>query len=70
MGYKFIFSKNKGKTSLMVRFCDTQGLWNLLIPKCDGLVAKPLKACPAKSRIIPNHCDKSKKAKGKRGYYG
>jgi len=33
-----------------------------LIPKHNTLVAK---ACPAKSRIIPKECAKSKKAAGK-----
>ena len=61
MGYKFIFAKIKAKTKLTDRVHSTQ-LWNALIPKCNGLVAK---ACPAKSRIIPNQRRKSKKAKGK-----
>jgi hypothetical protein len=51
----------------MAAFSRNPGLWNALIPKCDGLVAKATKACPAKSRIIPNQRVKSKKAKGKRG---
>jgi len=64
MGYKFIFSKIKAKTKVTACVQQTQSCWNALIPKGDGLVAK---ACPAKSRIIPNQCRKSKKAKGKRG---
>jgi ABC-type Fe3+-citrate transport system substrate-binding protein len=66
MGYIFIFAKNKAKTKLTAASHQTQGLWKALIQICNGLVAKANKACPAKSRIIPNAGCKSKKAKGKR----
>jgi hypothetical protein len=70
MGYIFIFAKNKAKTKLTAASHQTQGLWKALIQIRNGLVAKANKACPAKSRIIPNRGCKSKKAKGKRANLG
>jgi hypothetical protein len=41
MSYKFIWSKNQDENKAKgLRFHETRGLWNALIPKCDGLVAK------------------------------
>ena len=40
MGYKFYLAENQDENKAKrLRFHETRGLWNALIPKCDGLVA-------------------------------
>ena len=42
MGYKIILVENQDENlTKRLRFHEIQELWNALIPKCDGLVAKP-----------------------------
>jgi len=51
--YKFIVSKNKGKNQAYgLRATRTQLLWNALIPKCNGLVAKARPKLVQQSRAL------------------
>jgi hypothetical protein len=60
MGFIIYLLEIKAKNAKRPKLEYAQRLWNPWIPKCNSLVAK---ACPAKSRIIPNPPRKSKKAK-------
>ena len=49
MGYKIILVENQDENlTKRLRFHEIQELWNALIPKCDGLVAKTLQSLSSK----------------------
>jgi len=49
MGYKIYLVENQDENQAKrLRFHETQKLWNALIPKCDGLVAKASQSLTSK----------------------